>query len=155
RDLRAGEQIRTAGRGGNVRAQPESLTEVVDVREVVEDAPIPEHDETAPRNGAEQLEESLVTRTVDTGGTRDDELDAGARSGLASHIFPFELRLLINVARAQRCVFGRGRMLDISVHTDRAAMNDAPYARTRCGLDDEADRGGVHGPVVAGRKTGG
>src|SRR5262249_33842039 len=61
--------------------------------------------------------------------------------------------LLIDVTRAQRRVFGRRRMLDVPVHADRAAMNDAPHARTLCGLNDETDRGRVHGPVVAGRET--
>ena len=65
----------------------------------------------------------------------------------------FELRVLVDVAGAERRVLVRRRMLDVSVHADGAAVHDAFRTRPRRGLDDLADRCRVHGAIGRRRDT--
>ena len=51
-----------------------------------------------------------------------------ARRRLARDPLPFELRLLIDVARPERRILVGRRMLDVAVHADGAAVHDAPHA---------------------------
>ena len=52
-----------------------------------------------------------------------------SRARLARQALAFELRLLIDVARLERRVLVRRRMLDVAVHADRAAVHHAARRR--------------------------
>ena len=53
---------------------------------------------------------------------------------LARDLLAFELGHLVDVAGLERRVFVGGRMLDVSVNADRAAVHDAPHAAPRAPL---------------------
>ena len=74
--------------------------------------------------------------------------------GFASDALPFDLRLLINVAGPQGRIFVRRWMLDVAMHADGAAVHDAANAGAGRGVDQIADRGGVHGAVRRLRNAG-
>ena len=60
-----------------------------------------------------------------------DDLERMRAAVLARQLFGFELGLLIDVARIERRVLVRRRMLDVAVHAAGAAMHDAARARAR------------------------
>jgi hypothetical protein len=70
-----------------------------------------------------------------------------SRRPASRQILSFELGDLVDVARRERGVFGRRRMLDIAVDADRAAVHDAGDAGARRRLDDRFHGGRVHRPV--------
>ena len=113
---------------GTVAAQAKAFDEIVDVREVIEDPPVAENDEPAAGDAAKQLEQPAIAGTVDARGPRDHDLDAGPRAASRAMRSPFELRVLIDVARPERRVFVRRRMLDVAVNADGAAVDDASRA---------------------------
>src|SRR5262249_38468563 len=53
---------------------------------------------------------------------------------------PFDLRHLVDIPRRERRILVRGRMLDVAVDADGAAVDDAPHARPGGGLDQLSDR---------------
>src|SRR5579864_5612101 len=143
RDFRAGDDIGPAGRRRHSRAQPQSLADVVDMREVVGDQAVPEQDESTLGDLAEELEEPPVAGAVDTGWPCDDQVDAEARGGLSTEVLALQFRFLIHVAGLERRVLVGRRSLDVPVNAYRAAMNDAPRAISRSRFDDRRDPGGV------------
>ncbi len=144
RDFASRENVRPVGRGRHFPAQPESLDEVVDVRQMIEDVSGPEHDKTPPRHAPEELEQAAIAGAVDARRTRNCHGQPGTGGRLSRHALPFDFRLLVNVARLKGCVFGGRGMLDIAMHADRTAVHDAAGARFGRRLDDIADRRGVH-----------
>ena len=123
--------MRPAARG-TVAAQPEALDEIVDVGQVIEDPAVTENQEPASRDARETASAA--------GDRRDRRCRVGRamttstpvlRRRLARDALPFELRDLIDVAGLERRVLVRGRMLDVAVDTDRAAVDDAPGAGAR------------------------
>ena len=124
-----GENVGAAGGGGHCGAEAKALDKIVDVSEVVEDLAVAKNHETAMRDTAKQLEQAAIAGTVDARGSRDDDFDAGAARRGARNRFAFELRLLVDVARAQRRLFVGGRVLDVAVDADRAAVDDSASRR--------------------------
>ena len=81
--------------------------------------------ETASAAGDRPGRRCRVGRTI-------DELDAAsARRGSRATLFAFELRHLVDVAGPQRRVLVGRRMLDVAVHADGAAVDDAADAGAR------------------------
>ncbi len=122
------------------RAQAEPFAEILDVGHVVVVAARSEHHEAPLRDVPEHLEEAAIALAVDAGRTRDDELHAGARRGVAADALAFELRLLVDVAGPERRVFVRGRMFDVAVHADGAALHHAPSPGVARKLDERGRR---------------
>ena len=140
RDLAAGQDV-GAVRGRRVlAAQPKAFDEIVDVGQMVVDLAAAERDPAAPRDAAKQLQQPAIAGTVDAAGPRDRDLDAEPRARFAREPLAFELRLLIDVARPERRVFVGGRMLDIAVHADRAAVDHAAHAGAGGRFDELAAR---------------
>ena len=137
-------------RGGRVRpAQAEPVHEVVDVGQMVPDVAAAEDDEAAPRDAAKELQQPPIAGAVDPGRPHHHELDAGVRGRAPRHALPFELRLLVDVTRAQgRILVGR-RVGDVAVDADGAAVDDALDAGRAGGFDQGADRGRVDRAIEA------
>ena len=128
RDLAAGQDVGAVGGGGHFAAKPKPLHEVIDVCQMIEDVSGPEHDKSPPRHATKQLEQAAIARSIDAGRPCDRDGEPRARGCLTRDALSFDLGLLINIAGPQRCVFIRGRMLDVAVHAHRAAMHH-PCAR--------------------------
>ena len=120
---------------------------------MIEDAAAAEDHEAAPGDAPEQLQQSPIAGPVNPARPRDDDFNAGPRPRGARDGLPFHLRPLIHVARPERRVLVRRRALDVAVHADRAAMDDAPHAGRRGRFDDRADRFRVDGVIRAFRKS--
>ena len=132
RHLAAGEDVGAAGRGRMLAAQPEALDEIVDVGEMVVDLAAPEHRKPAARHAAKQLQQPPIAGAVDAASAARSSPRCRARAPASrASSLAFELRLLIDVARPERRVLVGGRMLDVAVHADRAAVHDAPHAGAR------------------------
>ena len=95
--------------------------------------------EAAAGDAAKELQQPPIAGTVNPRRTHDGDADTGSGGRLARNGLAFELRLLIDVARLERRVLARGRILDVAVHADGAAMHDARHARRRRFLDQHAD----------------
>ena len=127
--------------------------EIVDVGQMVIDvAGCRACEPAAAGDAAKQLQQAAIARTVDAGRPHDRHLDAGARRRLARQPLAFELRLLIDVARPERRVFVRRRMLDVAVDADRAAVHDAADAGARRPLRRAPRPHGVDGAIDARRR---
>src|SRR4029453_2744631 len=135
------------GSGGRA-AQAKALHQIVDVREVIKDTAISENDEPAAADTAKELEKSAVARTVNARRPDDDDFDPGVARRLAGDLLPFQLCLLIDVARPQRRIFVGWWMLDVPVYTDSAAGHHAPGASGACRVDDRSNSGRVDGPIL-------
>src|SRR5438093_6761694 len=120
-------------------AKPNPGHKIVNVGQMVIDFPAAEGDPVAARHSAVQLQESPVAWTVDARWTDDRHVEAGLLTRFSRKTLPFELRRLVYVARSERRVFVRGRMLDITVNAYSAAMNDASSACARRRFHDRAD----------------
>jgi len=113
-----------------------------------------QHWKASARNTTEQLEQSSIARTIDARRSDDRHFDAGSSAGFSRDLLPFELRVLIDVARAQRRIFVRRRMFDVSVHADGAAMHNPFCASPRGGFNDFADGDRIHGAIRRRRDSG-
>src|SRR5688500_3729729 len=108
---------------------------------MVIDLAAPKRNPATARHTPEQLQQAAVARAVDAARTYDRHLDAQPRAGFAGGLFAFEFRFLIDIAWPERCVFVRGRVLDVAVHPDGTAMDHAAHARGRGGFDKLPDGG--------------
>ena len=132
---------------GCVAAQAEPVDEVVDERQMVIDFPVAERDPAAARDAPKELQQPAIAGTVDARGPHDRDLDAEARAGVAGQALSLEFRDLIDVAGLERRVFVGGRMLDVAVDADRAAVHDAADAGARGRVDHVRGCGRVDGAV--------
>ena len=149
----AGQDVGAIGRRRVFAAESKALDEIVDVGEMVVDFPAAQHRKAA-HGVPEQLQESAVARTVDAARPDNRDLDAEPRRGRPRPLFPFDFRPLIDVARPERRVLVRRRMLDVAVHAHRTAVHDATHAGARRLLDEVSDRDGVDGSIRLVRQTG-
>src|SRR5262249_33836099 len=125
-------------------AQPEAFHEIVDERQMVIDLARTERHPPVPCDAAKQPQQPSIAGTINAGRPHDGDLDAPLRAGLPCKPLPSELRLLIDVARPQRRILVRGRVLTVAVNADRAAVHHTLHAVPRCRLDEMADCGRVH-----------
>ena len=142
-DLPACQNVGLARGRGNGTAESKARHEIVDVGQVVEDAPVAENHEPAAAHAAEEFEKTTIAGAIDSGGPDDDDFDPGRASGVASNLLPFQLGLLIDIAGPERRILVGWWAFDVSVHADRAAMNDAARPARLCRFDD-----GPHGGRV-------
>ena len=111
------------------RAAPhDAVDQIVDVDPVIERPAVADHREAAALDAAKQLEKAQVAGAVDAG--RPEDRDGQAALGHVARGDPlaFELGFLIRIARRERRILGRRRLLDVAVHADRAAMHEAADA---------------------------
>src|ERR1044072_7135350 len=95
------------------------------MRHMVEDLPAAEDAEWAAAHAANQLQEPPIAGAINARGSDDDELDTAFLRAGARMLFAFELGDLREAAGTKRRSLVRGRVLDVPVHADRAAMDDA------------------------------
>ena len=105
--------------------------------------PEPEHHKSPPRDASEQLQQPAIAGAVDARRTCDRDRHPRARRRIASDALAFDFRHLIDIAGPQRRVFVRGRMLDVAVHANRAAVDKPPNAGGGGGVDQIAHGRGV------------
>ena len=147
RHLAAREDVGPVGGGLLRRAQAKTLDEIVDEGEVVVNPSVAERHPPPVRDGAKQFQQTAIAGAVDAARAYDRQLDAVPRRRLAREPFALELRLLVDVARAQRRILVRRRMLDVAVDADRAAVDDARDAVARRRFDERAGGSSVHRAV--------
>ena len=110
---------------------------------MVEDLAAAKDHEAPSRDASKQLQQAPIAGTVDSGRARNHDLDARSRRCLARHAFAFQLCDLVDVARTERRVLVRGRVLDVPVHAHGAAVDDATGACCCGRLNQRADSSGI------------
>ena len=154
RDLSARQDVRPVCGSRHFAAQPEAFDEVIDVRQMIKDVPRAQHHKSPPRNAPEQLQQPAIAWAVDARRTRDRDRHPRTRRRIASDALAFDFRHLINIAGPQRRVFVGGRMLDVAMHANRAAVDNPPNAGRGGGIDQIAHGRGVD-RAVRGRRNAG
>ena len=82
-------------------------------------------------HAAKELEQAAIAWTVDACGTRDGHGQSVRCAATTRDALPFNFRFLINIAGPKRCIFVRGRMLDVAVHANRTACTTVALPRPR------------------------
>src|SRR5262249_61370098 len=119
----ARQDIRAIRGGGVFAQQPKAVDEIVDVGEMVIDFAAAQREPPAPGDAAKQPQQPAVPRAVDPGWPRDRYFNPTTRARRLSQALAFELGFLVDVTGFERCVLIRRRPLDVSVHTDGAAVD--------------------------------
>ena len=117
---------------------------------MIEDVSRPKHHKSPPRNSTEQLQQPAIPGAVNAGRARDRDRHTRSRRGVAGDPLPFDLCDLIDIARPDGGILGCGRMLDIAVHADRAAVHQPLNPGVGRGFDQRAHRRRVDGAVRRG-----
>src|SRR6185295_11636760 len=103
-DLASREDVRAAGGGGMLSAQPEALDQIVNVGEMVVDFSAPQ-DRKPADHVSKQLEQPPIAGSVDAARPGDRQLHAASIGSLSRHLFAFELRDLVDIAGLERRLF--------------------------------------------------
>ena len=115
--------------------------------QMVEDLAVAEDDEAPAGDAAKELQQAPVARSVNARRPHDRQLDFRLARRRLGQALPLQLGDLIDVPRAKRRALRRRRTLDVAVHADGAAVDDATGAGSRRGAHDPASRLGVDAAI--------
>ena len=116
--------------------------------------PLAHHRVPAARDAPEHFQEAGLARSIDGARADDRDVQSVRASELAGHRVGLGLCLLIDVARDNRGVLIRGRILHIAVYTDGGGMDEPANAGQRGGLEEFSRAFNVDFAVVGIRMAG-